>query len=126
MNDRKVRLEQSWYLRWSVHAEHPDGVGIILFLRLAYMVGSADILIALVSIVAANAMSVLTNFSVFGIATNLRVKGRGYCYLISRTLGSELGTITLEVPQHKSGGECILRIAAAQVALSSRGSSAPT
>jgi amino acid transporter len=66
-------------------------LGIILFLRIAYVVGSAGILIALVIIVAANAISVLTSVSVSGIATNLRVKGGGDYYLISRTLGPEFG-----------------------------------
>ena len=38
-------------------------LGIILFLRIAYVVGSAGILMALLIIVAANAISVLTSFS---------------------------------------------------------------
>jgi len=66
-------------------------LGIILFLRIAYVVGEAGILAALVIIVAANAISLLTSFSVSGIATNLRVKGGGDYYLISRTLGPEFG-----------------------------------
>ncbi len=66
-------------------------LGIILFLRIAYVVGSAGILMALLIIVAANTISVLTSVSVSGIATNLRVKGGGDYYLISRTLGPEFG-----------------------------------
>ncbi|MEQ9448220.1 MAG: hypothetical protein RLN70_04830 [Rhodospirillaceae bacterium] len=66
-------------------------LGIILFLRVAYVVGEAGVLVALVIIVAANAISVLTSVSVSGIATNLRVKGGGDYYLISRTLGPEFG-----------------------------------
>ncbi len=66
-------------------------LGIILFLRVTYVVGEAGILIALAIIVLANAISVLTSFSLSGIATNLRVKGGGDYYLISRTLGPEFG-----------------------------------
>lgn len=66
-------------------------LGIILFLRVAYVVGSVGLLVALVIVVAANVISVLTSFSVAGIATNLRVKGGGDYYLISRTLGVEFG-----------------------------------
>ena len=66
-------------------------LGIILFLRLGYVVGSAGLGRALLIIGLANAISVLTSFSLSAIATNLRVKGGGDYYLISRTLGVEFG-----------------------------------
>lgn len=66
-------------------------LGIILFLRMGYVVGEAGLLRALLIIVIANAISVLTSISLSAIATNLRVKGGGDYYLISRTLGVEFG-----------------------------------
>ena len=66
-------------------------LGIILFLRMGYVVGSAGLGRALLIIGLANAISVLTSFSLSAIATNLRVKGGGDYYLISRTLGVEFG-----------------------------------
>ena len=66
-------------------------LGIILFLRLGYVVGSAGLARALIIICLANAISVLTTFSLAAIATNLKVKGGGDYYLISRTLGVEFG-----------------------------------
>ncbi len=66
-------------------------LGIILFLRLGYVVGNAGIFRALIIIALANAISVLTSVSLSAIATNIKVKGGGDYYLISRTLGVEFG-----------------------------------
>ena len=66
-------------------------LGIILFLRLGFVVGSAGLGRALVIICLANLISILTSFSLATIATNLKVKGGGDYYLISRTLGVEFG-----------------------------------
>jgi amino acid transporter len=66
-------------------------LGIILFLRLGYVIGSAGLMYALLIIAIANVISVLTSFSLAAIATNLKVKGGGDYYLISRTLGLEYG-----------------------------------
>ncbi|MCK5011937.1 MAG: amino acid permease, partial [Deltaproteobacteria bacterium] len=66
-------------------------LGIILFLRLGYVVGSAGLMRALVIIGLANGISVLTSISLSAIATNLKVKSGGDYYLISRTLGLEFG-----------------------------------
>lgn len=66
-------------------------LGIILFLRLGYVTGSAGIGRALLIIALANIISVLTSQSLAAIATNLRVKGGGDYYLISRTLGHQFG-----------------------------------
>jgi amino acid transporter len=66
-------------------------LGIILFLRLGYVVGNAGLGRAFIIIGLANAISVLTTVSLSAIATNLKVKGGGDYYLISRTLGVEFG-----------------------------------
>ena len=66
-------------------------LGIILFLRTGYVVGSAGLLGALAIIGIATAVSVLTSLSLSAIATNFEVRGGGDYYLISRTLGLEFG-----------------------------------
>jgi len=66
-------------------------LGIILFLRLGYVVGNAGLRSALLILLLANGISVLTSVSLSAIATNLKVKGGGDYYLISRTLGHEFG-----------------------------------
>lgn len=67
-------------------------LGLILFLRLGYVVGSVGFLDALTVICMANAISLLTTFSVSAIATAMKVKGGGDYYVISRTLGVGLGS----------------------------------
>ena len=66
-------------------------LGIILFLRLGFVVGSAGLKRALLILLLANGISVLTSLSLSAISTNIRVKGGGIYYLISRTLGLEFG-----------------------------------
>jgi amino acid transporter len=66
-------------------------LGIVLFLRLGYVVGGSGLAAALVIIALANAISLVTALSVSAIATNLRVKAGGDYYLISRTLGFAFG-----------------------------------
>ena len=66
-------------------------LGIILFLRLGFVVGNAGLGQTLIILLLANGISVLTSVSLSAIATNLKVKGGGDYYLISRTLGHEFG-----------------------------------
>jgi amino acid transporter len=66
-------------------------LGIILFLRVGYVVGSAGLGKALLIVAVANTISVLTSISLSAIATSLRVKAGGDYYVISRTLGPAFG-----------------------------------
>ncbi len=66
-------------------------LGIILFLRLGYVVGNAGLGMALVVVAMATVVSLLTSISLAAIATNMEVRGGGDYYLISRTLGIEFG-----------------------------------
>lgn len=66
-------------------------LGIILFLRLGFVVGNAGLGKALLIIAIANTISVLTSISLSAIATSLRVKAGGDYYVISRTLGVAFG-----------------------------------
>jgi amino acid transporter len=66
-------------------------LGVIMFLRLGYVVGRAGVWQALLIILAANAITLLTALSLSAIATNTRVRGGGAYFLISRSLGVEFG-----------------------------------
>lgn len=66
-------------------------LGIILFLRLGWVVGQVGLWGALIIVLLANLISLLTGFSLSSIATNMDVKAGGNYYLISRTLGLEIG-----------------------------------
>jgi amino acid transporter len=66
-------------------------LGLILFRRLGYVVGAAGLLQALVILALAHTISILTSTSLSAIATNLKVRGGGDYYLISRSLGVEFG-----------------------------------
>jgi amino acid transporter len=66
-------------------------LGIILFLRLGYVTGSAGLGRAMIIIAIANLVSILTSQSLAAVATNIKVKGGGDYYLISRTLGRQFG-----------------------------------
>ncbi len=66
-------------------------LGLVLFLRVAYVVGSVGLLQALLILGLATSVSVLTSISLAVVATNMRVRGGGEYFLISRTLGIEFG-----------------------------------
>ncbi|MCB0013113.1 MAG: hypothetical protein KDE34_14480, partial [Anaerolineales bacterium] len=66
-------------------------LGIILFLRIGWVVGQAGLVNALSIVLLANAISLLTGFSVSAVATSMDVKAGGNYFLISRSLGLEIG-----------------------------------
>ena len=66
-------------------------LGIILFLRLGWVVGQVGLFGALAIVLLANAISLLTGLSLSSVATNMRVRAGGNYYLISRSLGLEIG-----------------------------------
>ena len=66
-------------------------LGIILFLRTGWVVGQAGLWGALAIILLANAISFLTGLSLSSIATSMNVKAGGNYFLISRSLGLEIG-----------------------------------
>ena len=66
-------------------------LGIILFRRLGFVVGSSGLLQALFMLSLASAISILTSISLSALATNRKIKGGGDYYIISRTLGVEFG-----------------------------------
>ncbi len=66
-------------------------LGVILYLRTGWVVGNVGLPRALLIVVIANAITVLTSLSVSSVATNMRVRAGGAYYIISRSLGLEIG-----------------------------------
>ncbi len=66
-------------------------LGIIFYLRAGYVVGEVGLVDALIIITICYAISLLTSISLSAIATTMPVKGGGFYYVISRTIGFEFG-----------------------------------
>ena len=66
-------------------------LGLVLFLRVPYVVGAVGLGQALLILGLSTLVSVLTSISLAIVATNMKVGGGGEYYIISRTLGIEFG-----------------------------------
>ncbi len=66
-------------------------LGAIMYLRSGWLVGHLGISLALIIVVIANAITLITTLSFSSVATNIRVGVGGAYYIISRSLGIELG-----------------------------------
>nr|XP_033784861.1 solute carrier family 12 member 2 [Geotrypetes seraphini] len=65
--------------------------GVMLFIRLSWIVGQAGIGLSIVVIAMATVVTTITGLSTSAIATNGFIRGGGAYYLISRSLGPEFG-----------------------------------
>ncbi|XP_043910677.1 solute carrier family 12 member 2-like [Protopterus annectens] len=65
--------------------------GVMLFMRLSWIVGQAGIGLTIIIILIATVVTFITGLSTSAIATNGFVRGGGAYYLISRSLGPEFG-----------------------------------
>jgi solute carrier family 12 (potassium/chloride transporter), member 4/6 len=66
--------------------------GVIIFLRLGWIVGISGLPITLVIITIATLIALITVLSMSAIATNIEVKAGGIYYILSRSLGLEVGS----------------------------------
>src|SRR5210317_426522 len=66
-------------------------LGVIMFMRANFVIGQAGVLGALSILVIAKSITLFTSLSIAAISTNMRVRGGGFYYLISRVLGVEFG-----------------------------------
>jgi amino acid transporter len=66
-------------------------LGVIMFLRAGWVVGNAGLAGALLILLVANSITLLTTLSLSAVATNTRVGVGGAYFLVARSLGLELG-----------------------------------
>jgi amino acid transporter len=66
-------------------------MGVIMFMRMGFVVGQAGLLFALMILVVSKTITLLTSFSISAIATNTDVKVGGVYFMISRVLGLNFG-----------------------------------
>jgi solute carrier family 12 (potassium/chloride transporter), member 4/6 len=66
-------------------------LGVILYLRTGWVVGSVGLLPALGIVVIANMVTLISALSVSAVVTNMRVGKGGAYFIISRSLGIEVG-----------------------------------
>ena len=81
-------------------------LGVIMYLRLGWVVGNAGLVGALLIILLAHVVTVTTGLAVSSIATNTRVGAGGAFPLISRSLGLEVGG-SVSVPLYLAQGVSI-------------------
>uniref|UniRef100_A0A0P4WBS6 Na+/K+/2Cl-cotransporter n=1 Tax=Scylla olivacea TaxID=85551 RepID=A0A0P4WBS6_SCYOL len=65
--------------------------GVMLFLRVSWVVGQSGIILALLTVILGNVVTTLTTLSMSAVATNGRIQAGGVYYMISRSLGPEFG-----------------------------------
>ncbi len=66
-------------------------LGVIMYLRLGWLVGHMGLLRVLAVVVLANSITFITTLSFSSVATNARLGAGGAYFIISRSLGLELG-----------------------------------
>ncbi len=66
-------------------------LGVILYLRTGWVVGNVGLVAALAIVVLANLITLATALSVSAVATNMEVGPGGAYYIVSRSLGVEIG-----------------------------------
>merc|ERR1711892_226530 len=65
--------------------------GVMLFLRLTWVIGQAGIVQGLLLMTIANVVTTITTLSMSAVCTNGQIKGGGVYHMISRSLGPEFG-----------------------------------
>ncbi len=66
-------------------------LGVIMYLRLGWVVGEAGIIYTLIIVVVAHIVSFATGLSISSIATDKKIKTGGIYYILSRSLGLPMG-----------------------------------
>jgi len=66
-------------------------LGVIMYMRLSWVVGEAGLIGTLVIIIIAHVISITTGLSISSIATDKKIKAGGIYYILSRSLGLPMG-----------------------------------
>ena len=66
-------------------------LGLIMYLRFGWVVGNLGLVVTILIVLISSSITFITGLSAAAVATNMRVGVGGEYYLISRSLGLELG-----------------------------------
>lgn len=66
-------------------------IGVVMYLRFGWMLGNLGLTTSLFIVTIGSAITFLTGLSISALATNMRMKGGGAYFLLSRSLGLEAG-----------------------------------
>jgi amino acid permease len=66
-------------------------LGVIMYLRFGWVVGNVGLIGTLLIVTLSTSITFLTSLSIASISTNTQVKAGGAYYMISRSLGVEIG-----------------------------------
>lgn len=66
-------------------------IGVVMYLRFGWMLGNVGLPTSLLIVTMGSAITLLTGLSIAALATNMRVKGGGAYFILSRSLGLEAG-----------------------------------
>lgn len=66
-------------------------IGVVMYLRFGWMLGNVGLATSLVIVTIGSTITFLTGLSISALATNMRMKGGGAYFMLSRSLGLEAG-----------------------------------
>lgn len=66
-------------------------IGVVMYLRFGWVLGSVGLIPTLIIVTLSSSITLLTGLSISALATNMRIGGGGAYYMISRSLGVEVG-----------------------------------
>ncbi len=67
-------------------------LGVIMYMRFGWVLGNVGLFQTLLIVIISTSVTLLTGLSISTLATNMKVGGGGAYYIISRSLGVEVGT----------------------------------
>ena len=66
-------------------------IGVVMYLRFGWMLGNVGLVTSLVIVTIGSTITLLTGLSISALATNMRMKGGGAYFMLSRSFGLEAG-----------------------------------
>lgn len=66
-------------------------IGVVMYLRFGWMLGNLGLAASLAMVTLGNTITFLTGLSISSLATNMRMKGGGAYFMLSRSFGAETG-----------------------------------